>query len=47
MEQIPLWVAPNLLTIAGLVVNIVSTLIIIYYSPDAKSEVSIAISNDK
>ncbi|PVD33414.1 hypothetical protein C0Q70_04670 [Pomacea canaliculata] len=40
VEQIPLWVAPNLLTIAGLVVNIVSTLIIIYYSPDAKSEVS-------
>ncbi|KAL8601995.1 hypothetical protein ACOMHN_008487 [Nucella lapillus] len=38
VEQIPLWVAPNLLTIAGLVLNVVSTLFLIYYSPDAKSE---------
>ena len=40
VEQIPLWVAPNLLTIAGLILNIGTTLILIYYSPDAKSEVS-------
>ncbi|XP_076470980.1 cholinephosphotransferase 1-like [Babylonia areolata] len=38
VEQIPLWIAPNLLTIAGLVMNVVSTLFLIYYSPDAKSE---------
>ena len=40
VEQIPVWVAPNLLTIAGLVLNVVTTLILVYYSPDAKSEVS-------
>ncbi|KAK7490768.1 hypothetical protein BaRGS_00017997 [Batillaria attramentaria] len=39
VEQTPLWVAPNLLTIAGLIINIVSTLFLIYYSPDAKSEI--------
>ncbi|KAL8589233.1 hypothetical protein ACOMHN_017034 [Nucella lapillus] len=39
VEQMPLWVAPNLLTIAGLIVNIVTTMVLIYYSPDAKSEV--------
>jgi hypothetical protein len=41
VEQVPMWVAPNLLTIAGLILNIVTTLIIVYYSPDAKSEVSV------
>ena len=39
VEQCPLWVAPNLLTITGLILNIVTTLVLIYYSPDAKSEV--------
>lgn len=39
VEQIPTWVAPNLLTIAGLVINVISTLLLIYYSPDAKSEI--------
>lgn len=38
VEQIPLWVAPNLLTIAGLILNIATTLILVYHSPDAKSE---------
>lgn len=39
VDQIPMWVAPNLLTIAGLTINVVSSLIIMYYSPDAKSEI--------
>lgn len=36
---LPLWLAPNLITVAGLVVNIVTTLILVWYSPDAKAEV--------
>lgn len=32
----PLWLAPNLITLAGLAVNIVTTLILVYYNPDAK-----------
>ena len=40
VEQIPLWWAPNAITLAGLLMNAVSTLILVYYSPDGKSEVS-------
>lgn len=40
VEQIPLWWAPNAITLAGLAVNIVTTFFLIIYSPDAKSEVS-------
>ncbi|XP_043202270.1 cholinephosphotransferase 1-like isoform X2 [Amphibalanus amphitrite] len=32
----PLWLAPNLITLAGLAVNIATTLILVYYNPDAK-----------
>ncbi|KAK7098493.1 cholinephosphotransferase 1-like [Littorina saxatilis] len=39
VEQVPVWVAPNLLTIFGLVLNIVTTFLLIYYSPDAKSAI--------
>ncbi|XP_034193796.1 choline/ethanolaminephosphotransferase 1 bbc isoform X9 [Osmia lignaria lignaria] len=38
VSKVPLWLAPNLITILGLIVNIVTTLILIYYSPDAKTE---------
>lgn len=38
MQQIPTWVAPNTLTIIGLVVNIVTTLILVYYCPSATEE---------
>lgn len=40
VEQIPETWAPNSLTIAGLLLNIVATLILAFYSPDAKHEVS-------
>lgn len=36
----PIWLAPNLITLIGLVVNVVTTLLIIRYSPDANSDVS-------
>lgn len=38
--QTPIWLAPNLITLIGLIVNVATTLIIISYSPDSKSEVS-------
>lgn len=38
MSKTPLYIAPNLLTIVGLFVNILTTLILIWYSPDAKVE---------
>lgn len=41
VKQVPLWLAPNLITILGLIVNILTSLILIYYSPDCRSEVGI------
>ncbi|XP_026466431.1 cholinephosphotransferase 1 [Ctenocephalides felis] len=38
VARVPLWLAPNLITIVGLFVNIVTTLILVWYSPDAKIE---------
>jgi len=37
--QVPLWLAPNLITILGLLVNILTSLLLVYYSPDCKQEV--------
>ncbi|XP_063909530.1 cholinephosphotransferase 1-like isoform X4 [Zophobas morio] len=37
-SKVPIWLAPNLITILGLVVNIVTALILIWYSPDAKQD---------
>ncbi|XP_037914033.1 cholinephosphotransferase 1 isoform X6 [Hermetia illucens] len=36
VSKTPLWLAPNLITIVGLAVNIITTLILISYSPDGK-----------
>ncbi|XP_054015219.1 cholinephosphotransferase 1 isoform X3 [Hylaeus anthracinus] len=38
VSKVPLWLAPNLITVLGLVVNILTTLILVYYSPDARIE---------
>ncbi|XP_037086484.1 cholinephosphotransferase 1-like isoform X2 [Pollicipes pollicipes] len=38
VTKCPLWLAPNLITLAGLAVNIITTLILVYYSPDAKGK---------
>ena len=35
----PLWLAPNLITIVGLIVNILTSLVLVYYSPDCKQQV--------
>mgnify|MGYP006989453204 CR=1 FL=1 len=42
-SKTPLWLAPNVLTISGLIVNIITTLILVWYSPDARAEVSFQI----
>lgn len=42
VQQIPTWVAPNTLTIVGLFINIVSTLLLVFYCPTATEEVSTA-----
>lgn len=39
VSKVPLWLAPNLITVLGLIVNIATTLILVYYSPDARAEV--------
>ena len=39
VEQIPLWVAPNLITIVGLIINVGTSLLLMYFSPDAKTQV--------
>ncbi|CAH1390052.1 unnamed protein product [Nezara viridula] len=36
--QVPIWVAPNLITMVGLFINIITTLILVWYSPDAQTE---------
>ena len=43
LEFIPLSWAPNSITLAGLIINIVSTLFLMMYSPDAKSEVNMMV----
>lgn len=39
VELMPLWIAPNLITLTGLIINIVTTLCIMWYSPDCMQEV--------
>ncbi|KAL3266412.1 hypothetical protein HHI36_010588 [Cryptolaemus montrouzieri] len=34
--KVPLWLAPNLITTVGLILNIVTALILVWYSPNAK-----------
>ncbi|GFT47327.1 hypothetical protein NPIL_537981 [Nephila pilipes] len=38
VTKLPLWLAPNLMTISGLIITIATTLILVYYSPDAQQE---------
>lgn len=39
VDRIPDWWAPNALTFAGLLVNVVTTVILMVFSPDAAAEV--------
>ncbi|KFM82416.1 Cholinephosphotransferase 1, partial [Stegodyphus mimosarum] len=38
VQKLPLWLAPNLMTISGLLINILTSVILICYSPDATQE---------
>ncbi|XP_068611169.1 cholinephosphotransferase 1 [Brachionichthys hirsutus] len=38
VQQIPTWIAPNTLTISGLLVNVISTLVLVCYCPTATEE---------
>ncbi|XP_077289831.1 choline/ethanolaminephosphotransferase 1 bbc isoform X4 [Arctopsyche grandis] len=38
VARLPLWLAPNLITCLGLAVNVFTTLLLVWYTPDAKSE---------
>lgn len=39
LQWIPLWVAPNSITLLGLAVNLLTTLVLIFYCPTATEEV--------
>ena len=39
VEKLPLWLAPNTITILGLFINLITTLVLVYFSPQARSEV--------
>lgn len=41
VKKLPLYLAPNLMTVTGLVINIIASVILICYSPDAIQEVRI------
>ena len=36
---VPMWVAPNLITITGLAINMIAALLLIYHCPSAREEV--------
>ncbi|XP_049294119.1 cholinephosphotransferase 1 isoform X3 [Anopheles funestus] len=38
VSKVPLWLAPNLITTVGLLINIATTLILIYFSPTGREE---------
>ncbi|XP_035898453.1 cholinephosphotransferase 1 isoform X5 [Anopheles stephensi] len=38
VSKVPLWLAPNLITIVGLLINIITTLILISFSPTGREE---------
>lgn len=41
VEQMPIWLAPNALTIIGLIINVLTSTILILYSPNATDHVNI------
>lgn len=42
--RVPLWVAPNLLTFAGLVVNVIASLAVILYDTNGVGTVSVYVN---
>lgn len=44
VEKMPLWVAPNLLTVVGLALNVFTSTLLMLYSPNCDNDVSFSIS---
>ena len=44
VTKVPLWVAPNLITFIGLIINVVTTLPIVFLDPNAEGLVSCSAS---
>ena len=42
LQWIPLWMAPNTITLIGLAINLVPTLVLIFCCPTVKEEVGLA-----
>lgn len=40
VRRVPAWIAPNLITIVGLIINICTTIILVFYCPTATEQVS-------
>ena len=40
VEKLPLWLAPNTITVSGLFINVITSLILVWYCPQARGEVS-------
>lgn len=38
VEFVPLWVAPNLITLVGLIVNLITSIVLLWYSPTTEAE---------
>lgn len=41
VEQMPIWLAPNAITVIGLIINVITSTILIFYSPNATEHVII------
>ncbi|EGD79179.1 hypothetical protein PTSG_09909 [Salpingoeca rosetta] len=41
VEQVPMWVAPNLLTWVGLMVNVITTALVVFYNPSMEEGVQV------
>ena len=39
VTKMPMWLAPNLMTVSGLFVNVASSLLVVFYSPHATEPV--------
>lgn len=42
LQWIPLWIAPNTITLFGLAINLFTTLVLIFYCPTVTEEVGLA-----
>lgn len=46
IEWVPLWLAPNAITLIGIIVNVITSGLLLWYCPSAKEEVRISSRNE-